>query len=392
MKCPNCKTILQKKINFCPNCGVKVQKRRGKRIIALLLTGVLLVTILAGALLFVYRYSHAGSTENVTAQTGEHKEECIKPNPIEDIVDFPEAFQCATLGGRSNGKIMPKGNDSFVAEFTTWDWGDQGSEYPNGTCYITKLSGKFSDVEEIDDNTYTFVMDDIEETEEPGQTYISDNTRYIVEDGTQINDGDVYYLYLPGTPYSKFPQDLIDSVNNNGIHTMDEITADTYVLYHPDSNDTGNNLVFIGQMNPTPQQEPSTFNILEYALDLRKVWQTSTEYQGYTYIIDYVFKEDGKAYIGIGIYLSELIAFYSGTYTTDGNVVTITLDMDGREFQYYLDEAKLQFEQISEEGLMINHNIGTILPLTVSEFHCNASYYDDLIDHGLVDGVWYYDD
>lgn len=135
-----------------------------------------------------------------------------------------------------------------------------------------------------------------------------------------------------------------------------------------------------------------TSNILEQTLDFSKIWQAITEYQEYTYAVDFVFKEDGRVYLGVGFYLSELVSFYSGTYTTDGNVVTITLDTDGRKFQYYWDGNKKQLEQISEEGVLSCHKIGTVLSLTVSEFHCDASIYDDFIERGLVNGIWNYDD
>ena len=68
------------------------------------------------------------------------------------------------------------------------------------------------------------------------------------------------------------------------------------------------------------------------------------------------------------------------------------MDTDGRKFQYYWDGNKKQLEQISEEGVLSCHKIGTVLSLTVSEFHCDASIYDDFIERGLVNGIWNYDD
>ena len=52
----------------------------------------------------------------------------------------------------------------------------------------------------------------IEISDQAGETYISDDVRYIVKDNTNFDNGDEFYLYLPGTPISAFPQALIDSV------------------------------------------------------------------------------------------------------------------------------------------------------------------------------------
>lgn len=105
-------------------------------------------------------------------------------------------------------------------------------------------------LEKVNGYSYRMVADKIRKTQEAGDTYLSGDARYVVEEGTGITEGSEFYLFLPGTPRSELPQGLIDSVNNNGFHSMDEITPDTYILYNPIPDSNGYDLVFIS----TPEE------------------------------------------------------------------------------------------------------------------------------------------
>lgn len=163
---------------------------------------------------------------------------------------LPGWFYCITVGGRADWKIMPENDGSFHSICVVWDWGDNGQGYSNGTGYITGITGVFSEVEKVNSYSYRMVADKIRKTQEAGDTYLSGDARYVVEEGTGITEGSEFYLFLPGTPRSELPQGLIDSVNNNGFHSMDEITPDTYILYNPIPDSNGYDLVFIS----TPEE------------------------------------------------------------------------------------------------------------------------------------------
>lgn len=200
--------------------------------------------------------------------------------------NMPNQFSCITVSGRSNWVINPKANGFFSGTFTSSDWGDQGPDYPNGTCYITEISGRFTAIEKINEYSYRMIAESIEKTAQAGETYISDNVRYVVEEGTGINNGDEFYLYLPGVSYAEFPRGLVDSVNNNGYHTMEEITQDSYVLYNPDPESSGYEFVFIGKIGIMPTNIPQSIN--QY--DLREL--TSFNLNGFWYSTDgqYVYQ------------------------------------------------------------------------------------------------------
>lgn len=175
---------------------------------------------------------------------------------VPDIfTQLPEIFSCITASGRADWKLLIKNDGSFDSIYKIIDMGECGPEYPNGTWYIKEEAGNFTEFEKIDEFSYRMVADSIEKTAPAGETYITDTYRYIVEDGTQVTNKDVFYLYLPGTPYSKLPQDLIESVNNNGFHSMDEITPSTYILYYPTPESNGYDLVFIATSNESISEE-----------------------------------------------------------------------------------------------------------------------------------------
>lgn len=159
--------------------------------------------------------------------------------------ELPEAFFCITSSLRVGWDLMLEDDGSFKSTLKNPDWGDYGETYPNGTCYIAEKSGKFARLEKVNDTTYKMVVSEAGYTEQNGKTYIEDGTRYIVENESSIDSGDVFFLFLPGTPHSEFPQGLVDSVNNNGRYSMDDITPSSYVLYHPDAKIAGYELVFL---------------------------------------------------------------------------------------------------------------------------------------------------
>lgn len=161
--------------------------------------------------------------------------------------NMPTEFRCITVNGTAFWKIDLGENGHFNATFSTSNFGEWESDYPQGTCYITKISGQFSEIEKIDAYSFRMVADSVETTAQAGEVYIEDGIRYIVEEKSVIDNGDVFYLYLPGVSHSDLPQGLVESVNNNGYYTMDNITSSTYVFYQPNPELRGYELVYLGE-------------------------------------------------------------------------------------------------------------------------------------------------
>lgn len=101
-------------------------------------------------------------------------------------------------------------NGTFTGGFHDSDMGDTGSGYPNGTVYICNFSGSFSDAVKIDDLTWTVRLKDVSLDRTPGGTEISNGVRYIYAEPYGLDDGDLFYIYLPGRSTADLPQPFME--------------------------------------------------------------------------------------------------------------------------------------------------------------------------------------
>lgn len=294
--------------------------------------------------------------------------------------ELPETFFSITSSLRVGWEIMLQNDGSFDSVLKNPDWGSQGEAYPNGTCYIAKRSGKFTSLEKVNDTTYKIIVDEIGYTEQEGQTYIEDGIRYIVENELPIDSGDVFYLYLPGTLHSDFPQGLVDSVNNNGRYSMDDITPTSYVLYHPDAESAGYELVFISEPDDNAMEKSirETARNIDMAstLGYSKVWEIYDNSGPNPWVTALAFQENGIFCCGIGLPMSEWSLMFQGNYEIEGDKIIFHYAINGekKETTYQTLWTDKVFRQISEENLVIDHPTGT-------EYHFEES--TDLTAAGL---------
>lgn len=240
--------------NRPPKRPVQASPVRRRRPIGWMVAAAVLLVLAAAGIFAVF--SGGGKGAQSADRSGVSADDPLRDDAGQqapaDTAFVPEAipgcFSCITVGGRADWKILPKADGTFDGVFQMWDWGDQGPEYPNGTCYLTAFSGVFSEVEKESEYSYKMTAGNMENTYPAEETFFSDDVRYVAEADTGLQNGDVFYLFLPGMPRSELPQGLIDSVNNNGFHSMDDLTPDTYILYHPIPESNGYDLVFIGKL------------------------------------------------------------------------------------------------------------------------------------------------
>lgn len=287
-------------------------------------------------------------------------EETASPDITGIYAQLPKLFSCITASGSANWELMPSSDGSFDSIIKVFDWGDNKPEYPNGTCYIRETSGIFTGLEKINDYSYRMVADRIEKIGKEGDTYIADDMRYIVEDGTGIDARDEFYLYLPGTPRSVFPQGLIDSVQNNGFHSMDEITQNTYVLYHPIPESNGYDPVFIGTSNNPAEQAESGIDMAS-TFGFDKAWDIHDKSGAEHMVTSLAFCEDGTFYCMVGYYLSDSAVNFRGTYLTKEDEITLQYTLNGAQTvcSYRVDWENRTLTQTSQENLIIPHQIGS---------------------------------
>lgn len=288
--------------------------------------------------------------------------------------DLPETFTSITSSAGTTWNIAIKPNGSFISTVKIPNWGDNTPDYPLGTSKITEIHGQFTNFEKASEYSYKMIAAQVENIGPFGKTYISDDVRYIVTDTAYIKAGDAYELYLPGTPYSELPQGLIDSVNNNGRHSMDEITPNTFILYHAIPGSKGYDAVYIGNRNSSPeisdQPETPMSNQLDMAstFGFTKSWDIHERSGADHYVTSLAFHNDGTFSCCAGWYQSELFAAITGTYELDGDTLLLhyTFNDKPTNVEYQVDWENQLFRQLSEENLLIPHQIGSEYPFEES--------------------------
>lgn len=101
---------------------------------------------------------------------------------------------------------------SFEGSYYDADMGDRGENYPNGTVYLCNFSGKFTDITQVNDYTYSMTLENGElyVTAEGGEEWIEDGVRYILMRPRGLEWGTNFRFYTPDAPVSKLPVEFLD--------------------------------------------------------------------------------------------------------------------------------------------------------------------------------------
>lgn len=96
---------------------------------------------------------------------------------------------------------------AFVGEYTDSDAGSTGEDYPNGTRYICRFHGRFGDIRQVSDASFSLVLEELStDTEYPvGEEWIEEGVRCISsepygfdgEDGAALKPGASFLFYTP---------------------------------------------------------------------------------------------------------------------------------------------------------------------------------------------------
>ena len=85
---------------------------------------------------------------------------------------------------------------SFTGQFTDRDAGSDPT-YPGGLCRICTFSGTFSDLRQLDEHSYSMVLEDLTCRETEGEEWVEDGTLYIGSTPYGLEGGTAFYLYTP---------------------------------------------------------------------------------------------------------------------------------------------------------------------------------------------------
>lgn len=117
----------------------------------------------------------------------------------------PAEWVHASGAGAWSTTLTLKSDGSFTGYFSDSEMGVFAPEYPNGTLYEATFSGQFTDLQQIDGYTYAMTLSTLALSEPEGTSFIEDGILHVVTLPAGLESGDLFYLYLPGTPENALP-------------------------------------------------------------------------------------------------------------------------------------------------------------------------------------------
>lgn len=104
---------------------------------------------------------------------------------------------------------------TFTGQYHDSEMGDMGEGYPNGTVYICTFSGKFENIEKIDEFSYKMTLTEIITENEEGEEWIENEIRYVAAGPHGLNDPinaqecREFIFYLPDTPVDQLNEEFL---------------------------------------------------------------------------------------------------------------------------------------------------------------------------------------
>ena len=142
-----------------------------------------------------------------------------QPAPAEaELLPLPkESMEFAFLSGAGGWRtVMTLNRDgTFSGLYTDSEMGEIGKSYPKGSVYVCDFSGKFGEIEKINEYSFRLILTDISTANAVGEEWIEDEIRYVAADPNGLNDPltgqdcTEFILYLPDTPLDSVSEDFL---------------------------------------------------------------------------------------------------------------------------------------------------------------------------------------
>lgn len=156
------------------------------------------------------------------------------------FAQLPEEFYFSSGAGGWGTELFLEDDGTFWGIHHDSDMGQTGEGYPNGTQYISRFNGKFTEPVQISEYVYSTSIEFIE-IEREGEEYIEDRIKYIVCEPYGLDNADEILIYLYGIPFSELPEGFLswipgneivgDTLQSYGIYNVNEETAFTGKKY-----------------------------------------------------------------------------------------------------------------------------------------------------------------
>ena len=143
------------------------------------------------------------TTEKVPSTSTVESEE--PDNNVVETVLLPlpqERVEFSFLSGAGGWRTLMFLNvdGSFNGQYLDSEMGDNDEAYPNGSAYISNFSGKFENIEKINEYSYRMTLSNIETEIATGEEWIEDGIRYVASEPYGLEQGKDFILYLPDAP------------------------------------------------------------------------------------------------------------------------------------------------------------------------------------------------
>lgn len=146
-------------------------------------------------------------------------------------------FDFSSGAGAWNTELFINSDGTFKGLYHDSDMGDAGADYPNGTRYYCSFTGKFDNLEKVDEFTYKMKLVSLLYKEEPGKEEIIDGVRYIYSTAYGLTGGTDFYLYLPGAKLENLPEGYRGWVGYYYLENTTDTELPYYGLYNLKTED-----------------------------------------------------------------------------------------------------------------------------------------------------------
>lgn len=175
---------------------------------------------------------HSGEEQVSEGQSSEQQSESQQSIGAEGEFSFENVsdrvFYFSSGVGAWATELSIDSDGTFKGNFHDADMGDVGEAYPNGVLYYCDFTGAFKDLEKVDEFTYKMKLASLEFEQEPDKKEIIDGVLYRYATAYGLDNGEEFYLYLPGIKLTALPEDYLQWIG----YYNQKITEESELLFY----------------------------------------------------------------------------------------------------------------------------------------------------------------
>jgi hypothetical protein len=150
---------------------------------------------------------NALETEPTEAPSQDEEEDTPGDLLLRSILPVDFAFSSGAGAWATGLTLYPDG--SFEGSYYDSDMGDTGEGYPYGTQYLCSFSGRFENIQQVDEYSFTMELEELTSDYDEDASWIEDGVLYISSVPYGIEEGTKFVLYLPETPVAALDEEFL---------------------------------------------------------------------------------------------------------------------------------------------------------------------------------------